>query len=36
MALKACRKLRSKKKRVLCERSARKSYGPPARKKGKK
>ncbi len=35
-ALKACRKLRNKKKRVLCERSARKSYGPPAKKKGKK
>lgn len=36
-ALKACRKLKGKKRRVACERSARKSYGPKtSTRKGKR
>jgi DNA-binding beta-propeller fold protein YncE len=33
-ALKVCRKDRARKRRVSCERKARKRYGPPARKAG--
>ena len=32
-ALRACKKVRAKKKRVSCEKQARKKYGPPAAKK---
>jgi hypothetical protein len=35
-ALKTCKKLKKKKKRVACERAARKKYGPKPKPKGKK
>jgi hypothetical protein len=35
MALKACHKDKTKKKRVACEKQARKRYGPPEKAKKK-